>query len=84
MLISLIKVVPQNFPSHATLPFSSMSPKSKKETTEAKKNELKQAREKVKEEILEIKPLRILSEVVYHDLSLKYGEMFEAGTGAEV
>ncbi len=58
--------------------------KVKKETTEAKKNELKQAREKVKEEILEIKPLRILSEVVYHNLSLKYGEMFEAGTGAEV
>ena len=58
--------------------------KVKKETTEVKKNELKQAREKVREEILEIKPLRILSEVVYHELSLKYGEIFEAGTGAEV
>ena len=58
--------------------------KVKKETTEAKKAELKQAREKVKEEILAIKPLMILSEVVYHNLSLKYGEMFEAGTGAEV
>ncbi len=58
--------------------------KVKKEKTEAAKNELKQAREKVKEEILEIKPLRILSEVVYHDLSLKFGEIFEAGTGAEV
>ncbi len=58
--------------------------KVKKETTDAKKNELKQAREKVKEEVLDIKVLRILSEVVYNDLSLKYGEMFEAGTGAEV
>jgi len=58
--------------------------KIKKETTEAKKNELKQLKEKVKEEILEIKPLKILSEVAYHDLSLKYGEMFEVGTGAEV
>jgi DNA-directed RNA polymerase subunit beta' len=58
--------------------------KVKKETTDAKKNELKQAREKVKEEVLEIKPLRILSEVIYNELSLKYGEMFEAGTGAEV
>jgi len=58
--------------------------KVKKEKTEAAKNALKQAREKVKEEILEIKPLRILSEVAYHDLSLKYGEIFEAGTGAEV
>jgi len=58
--------------------------KVKKEKTEAKKQELKQLREKVKEEVLEIKPLRILSEVVYHGLSLKYGEMFEVGTGAEV
>ena len=58
--------------------------KVKKEKTEAKKNELKQLKEKVKAEVLEIKPLRILSEVVYHDLSLKYGEMFEVGTGAEV
>ena len=58
--------------------------KVKKEKTEAAKNEIKQAREKAKEELLDIKPLRILSEVVYHTLSLKYGEVFEAGTGAEV
>ncbi len=58
--------------------------KVKKEATEAAKNELKQAKEKVTEEVLEIKPLRILSEVAYNELSLKYGEMFEAGTGAEV
>ncbi len=57
--------------------------KVKKETTEAGKTELKSAREKAKEEVLEIKELKILSEVVYHTLSLKYGEMFEAGTGAE-
>ena len=58
--------------------------KVKKETTEASKNELKSAREKVKEEVLSIKQLMILSEVAYNELSLKYGEMFEAGTGAEV
>ncbi len=58
--------------------------KVKKETTEAAKNELKSAREKVKEEVLSIKQLMILSEVAYNELSLKYGEMFEAGTGAEV
>jgi DNA-directed RNA polymerase subunit beta' len=58
--------------------------KVKKEKTEAAKNELKQAREKAKEELLDIKPLRILSEVLYHTISLKYGEVFEAGTGAEV
>jgi len=58
--------------------------KVKKEKTEAAKTELKQAREKAKEEVLNIKPLMILSEVAYHTLSLKYGEIFEAGTGAEV
>ena len=58
--------------------------KVKKEKTEAAKNDLKQAREKAKEELLDIKPMRILSEVVYHTISLKYGEVFEAGTGAEV
>ncbi len=58
--------------------------KVKKEKTEAAKNDLKQAREKAKEELLEIKEMRILSEVVYHTLSMKYGEVFQAGTGAEV
>lgn len=58
--------------------------KSKKAEGEAEKAELRAARDKVKEEILDIKPLRILSETAYHELSLKYGEMFEVGTGAEV
>ncbi|MFH1968657.1 MAG: DNA-directed RNA polymerase subunit beta' [bacterium] len=58
--------------------------KVKKEKKEVGKNDLKQAREKAKEEVLDIKTMRILSEVVYHELSLKYGEIFEAGTGAEV
>ncbi len=58
--------------------------KVKKEKTEAAKNDLKSARDKAKEEVLDIKPLMILSEVAYHALSLKFGEVFEAGTGAEV
>jgi len=58
--------------------------KVKKEKTEAAKTELKQAREKAKEELLDIKELKILSEVAYLTLSMKYGEVFEAGTGAEV
>jgi len=58
--------------------------KVKKEKTEAAKNDLKMAREKAKEELLDIKPLMILSEVLYHTISMKYGEVFEAGTGAEV
>ena len=45
--------------------------------------ELKAARDKAREEVLSIKPLRTLSEVEYHAFALKYGECFEAGTGAE-
>ncbi|OGZ27899.1 MAG: DNA-directed RNA polymerase subunit beta' [Candidatus Nealsonbacteria bacterium RIFOXYB1_FULL_40_15] len=45
--------------------------------------ELKEAKSKAKEEIESIKLLKILSEVEYYDYSLKYGDIFEAGTGAE-
>lgn len=34
-------------------------------------------------ELKELKPLKIISEMAYHDLSLKYGHLFEAGIGAE-
>ena len=45
--------------------------------------DLKTARDRAKDELLSIKPLKILSEVDYFDLSIKYGQSFEAGTGAE-
>ena len=45
--------------------------------------ELKAAKDRAKEEVLSLKPLKILSETEYLYLSLKYGEVFEAGTGAE-
>ncbi len=45
--------------------------------------DLKAAKSKAKEEVLSIKTLRVISELEYYDLSLKYGEVFEAGTGAE-
>ncbi|MCD5396339.1 MAG: DNA-directed RNA polymerase subunit beta' [Candidatus Pacebacteria bacterium] len=44
---------------------------------------LKELREEAKREVEEIKPLRILNEIEYFELSLKYGHIFEAGTGAE-
>jgi len=50
---------------------------------QTKIQELKSLRDKAKEEVLSLKPLKILSEVDYYNLSLKYGEIFEAGTGAE-
>ncbi len=65
--------------------------KSKKQKAEVKnKKELKVALEelrkiknKTKEDVLKIKPLMVLSEVEYYDYSLKYGEVFEAGTGSQ-
>jgi len=45
--------------------------------------ELKMARDRAREELLSLEPLKILSEIDYQDFSLKYGEVFTAGTGAE-
>ncbi len=45
--------------------------------------ELSDAMERAKREIYELKPLKIISESEYQDLSLKYGHLFEAGIGAE-
>jgi len=59
----------------------------KKKIKEAKtKKEKKQIKEKQEEVIREVKSLyqhQILSELEYRDLSMKYGQVFEAGTGAE-
>lgn len=60
----------------------SVTIKSKK-GEKVKLNELKAAKERAGEELLAIKPLKVLSEMEYHELSLKYGQVFEAGTGAE-
>jgi DNA-directed RNA polymerase subunit beta' len=45
--------------------------------------ELKFAKDKACEEVMNLKPLKILSENDYHRFSLKYKEVFKAGTGAE-
>jgi DNA-directed RNA polymerase subunit beta' len=55
------------------------STKEKKE----KERELKEIFAKRKEEVQSLKPLKILSETEYREFSLRYGEVFEAGTGAE-
>jgi len=49
-----------------------------------KLGDLKSARDRAKEEVNSLSPMKVLSEIDYHRLSLKYGEAFEAGTGAEV
>ena len=56
--------------------------KTKKKELKDALDGLKTARDRAKEEINSIKALRVFSEVEYYDYSLKYGEVFEAGTGA--
>ncbi len=50
---------------------------------EAELLKLENQRDSVREEIKSIKPLEVHSEIEYHRLSVKYGEIFEAETGAE-
>jgi len=45
--------------------------------------ELDEAYAQAKSDLDMLKPLTIITEAVYHDLSLKYGHIFEAGIGAE-
>jgi DNA-directed RNA polymerase subunit beta' len=62
---------------------SSSKLKTQKRKLKTNLQELKLARDRAREEVLNITPLKILSEVEYKELSLKCGEVFEAGTGAE-
>ncbi|MCK4520884.1 DNA-directed RNA polymerase subunit beta' [Candidatus Parcubacteria bacterium] len=57
--------------------------KVKSEKLKVDKEGLKASRNKAREEVLGLKPLKIISELDYHSFSLKYGEIFKAGTGAE-
>jgi DNA-directed RNA polymerase subunit beta' len=57
--------------------------KSKKKKIKTALKELKEAKDRARAELSSLKPLKIISETEYRNLSLKYGEVFEAGTGAE-
>ncbi len=48
-----------------------------------KLEQLEKAMDVAKRELASLSPLQIISESDYHDLSLKYGHIFEAGIGAE-
>jgi len=54
-----------------------------KKVKKEKLGDLKSAKDRAIDEVSSLKPMKTLSEVDYHRLSLKYGEVFEAGTGAE-
>jgi DNA-directed RNA polymerase subunit beta' len=47
-------------------------------------NQLKEAKDKAYQEVMGLEPLKIISETEYQEMILKYGDIFEAGTGAEV
>ncbi len=50
---------------------------------EEKRNQLDKAVELAKQELSSLCEKQVISENAYHDLSLKYGHIFEAGIGAE-
>ena len=47
------------------------------------KSLLKEARDRARHEVQSLAPLRIIGEMEYQTLALKYGQVFEAGTGSE-
>ncbi len=57
--------------------------KVKQESDVKKKEQLKSAYTAAKSELENLAPMRVLTENEYYDLSLKYGEIFRAGTGAD-
>lgn len=57
--------------------------KVKERLLKEKIEELKDAFKKAKDELTSLKMFKVLSENEYHRLAMKYGEVFEAGTGAE-
>ncbi|MFA4936849.1 MAG: DNA-directed RNA polymerase subunit beta' [Patescibacteria group bacterium] len=57
--------------------------KSSNTLREERLEKLEEALEIAKRELKELKPFKIISESQYQDLSLKYGQVFEAGIGAE-
>jgi DNA-directed RNA polymerase subunit beta' len=54
-----------------------------KGATPEEKTALKEARDRAKQEVQSLEPLRIIGELEYQLLALKYGQAFEAGTGSE-
>ncbi len=55
----------------------------KVKTNPAQRIDFDQLKDEVKEEVVNLSLHRVLSEVEYYELSLKYGEAFEAETGSE-
>lgn len=52
--------------------------------TKADKTKLKSLRDRAMDEVKSLVPMRVLTEPEYFELSMRYAEIFDAGTGAEV
>ncbi|OQX00866.1 DNA-directed RNA polymerase subunit beta' [Candidatus Parcubacteria bacterium A4] len=65
-------------------PSSAKASEGEDEETDERIKELKESRENAREDVLGLRPLRVISEIEYHNLSMKYGEIFSAGTGGEI
>ncbi len=57
--------------------------KLKTEQGRGQKRELKELKDEAIDEVRKLRKNQVLAEVDYYDLSLKYGEVFKAGIGAE-
>ena len=79
----ILKEIKEEYEAKVKVSKSDKSDKSNKIKINKELTELKEAMDKAKEEVMGLKPLTILSELEYQNFSLKYGEIFEAGTGAE-
>jgi len=62
---------------------SEFKSKMKSSKSDKEQEPLKEMKEKEKNNLKSLKKYQILSELDYRDLSVKYGEVFEAGIGAE-
>ncbi|MEK7582935.1 MAG: DNA-directed RNA polymerase subunit beta' [Patescibacteria group bacterium] len=56
----------------------------KNETRETEQSKIEEQRDREKENLKALKKYQILSELDFRNLSIKYGEVFEAGIGADV
>lgn len=79
---NILKAIDSEYEIKLKAKIKDLKPKTKQEKEVS--DELKKSYDKAKQEVMDLKPLKIISEVEYHNFSLKYGEIFKAGSGAEV
>lgn len=79
----IVTKVDEEMKKKAALELEEEFKRKSKKLPEKEKETLKESRDSAKEELSKLKDLSVLSEIEYQNLSMKYGHIFEAGTGAE-